>query len=160
MMLHQYCEDANRAHSHSMCVSFNLNPHTGPSVPQNFPPMNLYFYNATFIRIKWNTVDCIHHNGFITNYVVRYRELGHGETMYVNANGRMRNISGLAATTHYEFQVAAQNGAGIGVYNNGVRLFTPECKITCIRMYYCNRAFFPLQMCFSVSMEMFILITV
>ena len=70
-------------------------------------------------------MDCIHQNGNITSYSVRYGVQG-SETLEVqNVSGGVAtnaDITGLANNVTYNFEVAAVNSAGIGVYSNPVTL--------------------------------------
>ena len=73
------------------------------------------------ITVQWGAVDCIHHNGDITGYSVRYGVQGSGEgdrTVELasgDSSGGMYQISGLSAATVYTIEVAAVNNAGTGV---------------------------------------------
>ena len=72
------------------------------------------------ITVQWGAVDCIHHNGDITGYSVRYGVQGSGSTQTRNVSGgdtRQTTIPGLSSSTTYSIQVAAVNSAGIGVYS-------------------------------------------
>ena len=75
---------------------------------------------STTITVQWGAVDCIHHNGDITGYSVRYGVQGSGSTQTRNVSGgdtRQTTIPGLNPSTNYSIQVAAVNSAGIGVYS-------------------------------------------
>ena len=64
------------------------------------------------IVVLWGPVDCIHHNGDITGYIIKYGGEIHdaGETKYYV-------ITGVHDSTTLAIQVAAVNNAGIGVYS-------------------------------------------
>ena len=72
------------------------------------------------ITVQWGAVDCIHHNGDITGYSVRYGVQGSGSTQTRNVSGGSiteATISSLMPSTIYSIQVAAVNNVGIGVYS-------------------------------------------
>ena len=76
---------------------------------------------STSITVQWGTVDCIHRNGDITGYTVRYGVQGNGSTQTVNVSGggsTQTIIFGLNPSTNYTIEVAAVNSVGTGVYNN------------------------------------------
>ena len=76
---------------------------------------------SSSITVQWGAVDCIHRNGDITGYSVRYGEQGSGSTQTESVSGGATTeatISGLAAGTNYSIEVAAGNSAGTGVYSN------------------------------------------
>ena len=76
---------------------------------------------SSSITVQWGAVDCIHHNGDITGYTVRYGVQGNGSTQTVNVSGGEATqtiISELTPSTNYSFEVAAVNSVGTGVYSN------------------------------------------
>ena len=75
--------------------------------------MNVSGVTSSSITVQWGPVDCIHRNGNITGYKVKYGGKIHGstETKYV--------ITGLHT---YAVQVAAINNAGIGVYSDPLNI--------------------------------------
>ena len=76
---------------------------------------------SSSITVQWGAVDCIHHNGDITGYSVRYGVQGNGSTQTVSVSGGSvteATISSLMSSTTYSIQVAAVNSAGIGVYSD------------------------------------------
>ena len=85
-------------------------------------PTSVRVSEVTFssITIQWGAVDCIHRNGDITGYSVRYGVQGSGEgdrTVEMasgDSSGGMYQISGLSAATVYTIEVAAVNNAGTG----------------------------------------------
>ena len=82
---------------------------------------------SSSITVQWGAVDCIHRNGDITGYSVRYGVQGSGSTQTVSVSGggaTMRLISGLLASTEYSIEVAAVNNAGTGVYSNAIMQLT------------------------------------
>ena len=77
------------------------------------------------ITVQWGAVDCIHRNGDITGYSVRYGVQGSAvgdRTVEMVSGGdtTQTTISGLTPSTTYSIEVAAVNGAGTGVYSNAV----------------------------------------
>ena len=83
------------------------------------------------ITVLWGPVDCIHCNGDITGYSVRYGVQGSGGTQSVSISESAvteTTISGLNFSTNYSIEVAAVNNAGIGNYSNSI-FFTTEGKV-------------------------------
>ena len=79
------------------------------------------------ITVQWGAVDCIHRNGDITGYSVRYGVQGSGSTQTVSVSGggaTQTVISGLTASTTYTIEVAAVNSAGTGVHSNAIMQLT------------------------------------
>ena len=87
-------------------------------------PINVGTSSDTFssITVQWGAVDCIHRNGDITGYSVRYGVQGSGdrtvEMASGDSSGGIYQISGLSAATVYTIEVAAVNTAGTGVYSS------------------------------------------
>ena len=91
--------------------------------------------NSSSITVQWGSVDCIHRNGDITGYSVRYGEVGSAEgerTVVEMVSGDfsvgMYTISGLIPSTTYSFQVAAETSAGPGPYSDTVINRTCQSK--------------------------------
>ena len=96
--------------------------------------------NSTSVSVQWGPVDCVHQNGEITNYSVRYRKVsinkddigGSGcedwdiEVVWGDSSGGMTTILGLDKKTAYAVAVAAQNSAGTGVFSNPQIFHTPD----------------------------------
>ena len=72
---------------------------------------------STSITVQWGSVPCIHQNGVITEYSVRYGVEGSGSPQTVTATGNGATISDLTPSTNYTVQVAAVNSAGVGEYS-------------------------------------------
>ena len=73
------------------------------------------------ITVQWGMVPCIHQNGDITGYSVRYGVMGSGSSQTQTVSGASETettISDLMSSTTYDVQVAAVNGNGTGVYSN------------------------------------------
>ena len=83
---------------------------------------------SSTITVQWGSVPCIHQNGDITGYSVQYEVMGSGNTQVEmvsgDSSGGMATISGLAAATMYEYQVAAMTGAGTGQYSTSMTTLT------------------------------------
>ena len=105
----------------SLCSILNLS-HTAPSAAPT--SVNVPDVTSSNITVQWGAVDCIHHNGDITGYSVRYGVQGTAEgdrTVKMatgDSSGGMYTISGLSAATVYTVEVAAVNSAGTGVYSD------------------------------------------
>ena len=104
-------------------------PSTGPT------SVSVSEVTTSSITVQWGAVNCIHHNGDITGYSVRYGVQGSGEgdrTVEMasgDPSGGMYQISGLSAATVYTIEVAAVNMAGTGVYRSGLIAEIPIGKI-------------------------------
>ena len=105
--------------------------------------MSVYALNRTAITVQWGPVDCIHRNGDITGYTVRYGEVGsaEGERTVVEMvsgdfSGGMYTISGLSAATPYTVEVAAETSAGTGPYSEPVNIETPDSECAVIHVPY------------------------
>ena len=96
-----------------------LTSHTAPSAAPTSVIVSAV--TSSNITVQWGAVDCIHHNGDITGYSVRYGVQGSGSTQTRDVSGsdtRHTTIPGLNPSTTYSIQVAAVNSAGIGVYSD------------------------------------------
>ena len=89
-------------------------------------------------------MDCIHRNGDITGYSVRYVEVGSGNTQTMSVSGGTvteATISSLMPSTTYSIQVAAENIASIGRYSSAVHQLTAgmvdALKSTFIHVLFC-----------------------
>ena len=70
--------------------------------------------------IQWGAVDCIHQNGDIIGYSVRYGVQGSENIEIINVSGNAATelvITKLNSSVTYSFQVAAVNNAGTGEYS-------------------------------------------
>ena len=100
------------------------------------PPTSVSTSNVTSssISVQWGPVDCIHRNGDITGYSVRYGVVVNGSTQTMIASGgdsTEANITGLMPSTNYSIEVAAVNNVNTGVYSIPLSVIT-EGKPTCI----------------------------
>ena len=94
------------------------------------PPTSVSTSDVTSssITVQWGAVDCIHHNGDITGYSVRYGVQGSGSTQtesVTEGTTTEATISGLTPSTSYEIAIAAENSAGTGVYSEPLTVETP-----------------------------------
>ena len=86
---------------------------------------------SSSITVQWGAVDCIHHNGAITGYSVRYGVQGSGSTQTISVSGDSvteTTISGLMSFTNYSIEVAAVNNVSTGKYSGPVIVETPRSK--------------------------------
>ena len=78
-------------------------------------------------------MDCIHHNGDITGYIVQYGVQGSRTTESMNVSGDAPTevmLTGLTSATTYYIEVAAVNSAGIGEYSNPITVMTnSKCDV-------------------------------
>ena len=82
------------------------------------------------ISVQWGPVDCVHHNGDITGYSLRYGVKESGNTQTVSVSGEATTestLNGLVYATIYSIEVAAVNSAGIGDYSVPI-IFATEGK--------------------------------
>ena len=91
------------------------------AVPSANPTrVNVSEVTSTTITVHWGTVDCIHHNGNIMGYAVRYGVQGSHNTLTLNVSGdnvTETSLSSLMSSTEYVIEVAVFNSAGIGVFS-------------------------------------------
>ena len=85
---------------------------------------------GTSITVQWRPVDCIHHNGDLTGYILRYEAQESGDTQTHTARGEQATILNLMSSTTYSIKVAAVNSAGIGEFSPAIVTGTrpSECK--------------------------------
>lgn len=119
---------------------------TGEAAP-SAPPTSVLAFDVTCssISVQWGAVDCIHINGNITGYIVKYEEQdsGYMETMSIMGRNTTKvTISRLDTSTIYSIAVAAVNHGGIGVYShpimaetkgekNSLYTFNSQCVYVC-----------------------------
>ena len=97
-----------------------LTPYTAPSAAPTSVSVPDEHVTSSNITVQWGAVDCIHHNGDITGYSVRYGVQGSGSTQTSDVSGGGATnivISGLTSSTNYTVEVAAVNSVGTGVYS-------------------------------------------
>ena len=77
---------------------------------------------STTITVQWGSVSCIHQNGYITGYSVRYGSDAVNVTG--DSSGGTYIIPGLMSSTNYSIQVAAMSSASTGTYSAAVNQLT------------------------------------
>ena len=104
-----------------------------PIAPTGAPRNVTFIVNSTRVNINWRQIDCIEHNGVITNYKVVFQEQG-GSVIpgEVNVMDRTFTASGLTPHTNYIFRVAGVNSNGTGPYSNDITVLTDEDGKMCI----------------------------
>ena len=78
---------------------------------------------ASSITVQWSAVDCIHHNGDILGYSVRYGVVDNESAHTFNVSETAANINLLSATK-YEVDVAAFNAVGTGNFSEKIPVMT------------------------------------
>ena len=79
------------------------------------------------ITVQWGAVECIHHNGDITGYLVQHRAQGN-ENVTMSVSGTKATVSNLMSSTTYSIEVAAVNSAGTGVFSPVIMSMTQTSK--------------------------------
>jgi len=110
--------------------------------PVSFPapsaaPTSVHTSDVTFssITVQWGAVDCIHQNGNITGYSVRYW-VQRNSILSVNVSGGAAmalTLTGLSSSTTYSIDVAAINNAGVGKHSDSITVKT-KGKVLFIKM--------------------------
>ena len=103
------------------------------------PPSNVSVTEVTSstITVQWEMVPCIHQNGPITGYSVRYGVMGSGSSEAVSGASETETIiSDLMSSTTYVVEVAAVNGNGTGVYSNPISQLTRGLCVICIQPHH------------------------
>ncbi|CAM4711598.1 unnamed protein product [Leuciscus chuanchicus] len=101
-----------------------------PEEPPSAPPQNVIASGRTnqSIMIQWQPPAESHQNGILRGYIIRYRLTGLPvDIQYKNiSNPDVTNLllEDLIIWTNYEIEVAAYNGAGLGVYCHKVTEWT------------------------------------
>ena len=99
-----------------------------PPAPSAAPAIGMTFSDSSSsITVQWEMVPCIHRNGDITGYSVRYGEVGSGSTQTMSVSGDSvteATVSSLMPSTTYSIQVAAETSAGTGVYSDPIHQLT------------------------------------
>ena len=99
--------------------------HAAPTAPPG--PVSVLGFTSTSITIQWGLLSCINQNGNITGYSVRYGTVGSELREIVTVEGSTitsHPLTGLNSSTTYSVEVAAVNGAGIGVYSGPINQTT------------------------------------
>ena len=99
-----------------------------PSAPPSH--VTISKLTGTTITVQWEPVDCIHHNGDITSYLLQYEVQESGNTRTHTAIGEVAIILNLMSSTTYFIKVAAVNSAGTGEFSPAIITVTllSECK--------------------------------
>ena len=86
---------------------------------------------GTTITVQWRPVDCIHHNGNITGYLLQYEAQESGDIQTHTTTGVQSTILNLMSSTNYSIKVAAVNSVGTGEFSPAIIIATlpSECKI-------------------------------
>nr|XP_053782234.1 protein sidekick-1 isoform X3 [Desmodus rotundus] len=101
-----------------------------PEEPPSAPPKNIVASGRTnqSIMVQWQPPPETEHNGVLRGYILRYRLAGlPGEHQQRNISSPEANyclVTELIIWTQYEIQVAAYNGAGLGVFSRAVTEYT------------------------------------
>uniref|UniRef100_A0A2R8ME77 Sidekick cell adhesion molecule 1 n=1 Tax=Callithrix jacchus TaxID=9483 RepID=A0A2R8ME77_CALJA len=101
-----------------------------PEEPPSAPPKNIVASGRTnqSIMVQWQPPPETEHNGVLRGYILRYRLAGlPGEYQQRNITSPEVNyclVMDLIIWTQYEIQVAAYNGAGLGVFSRAVTEYT------------------------------------
>ncbi|XP_021078405.1 protein sidekick-1 [Mus pahari] len=101
-----------------------------PEEPPSAPPKNIVASGRTnqSIMVQWQPPPETEHNGVLRGYILRYRLAGlPGEHQQRNISSPEVNyclVTDLIIWTQYEIQVAAYNGAGLGVFSRAVTEYT------------------------------------
>ena len=110
---------------HKLQILFQF---VAPSAPPSH--VTISKVTGTTITVQWRPVDCIHHNGDITSYLLQYEAQESGTTQTHTAVGGQATISNLMSSTTYSIKVAAVNSAGTGEYSPPIMIVTlsSECN--------------------------------
>lgn len=101
-----------------------------PEEPPSAPPKNIVASGRTnqSIMVQWQPPPETEHNGLLRGYILRYRLAGlPGEYQRRDITSPEVNyclVTELIIWTQYEIQVAAYNGAGLGVFSRAVTEYT------------------------------------
>ncbi|XP_064423550.1 protein sidekick-2 [Latimeria chalumnae] len=101
-----------------------------PEEPPSSQPLNVIASGRTnqSIMIQWQPPPENHQNGILKGYIIRYRlsglPVGYQYKNISNPDVNNFLLEDLIIWTHYEIEVAAYNGAGLGVYSAKVTEWT------------------------------------
>ena len=101
--------------------------HTAPSAaPSNVRATS----TSSSITVQWEMVPCIHRNGEIIGYSVRYGVQGQSiQTIPVSGGDTTMTISSVMSSTNYSIEVAAVTRAGTGPYSDPITVETFQSKL-------------------------------
>ena len=102
---------------------------TFPYIVSSAPPtsVNVSDVTSSSITVHWGPVECIHHNGDVVGYSMKYgvQESGHTQTVRIlGSDSNEIILIGLHPTTAYSIEVAAVNSVGIGVYSSPTQVIS------------------------------------
>ncbi|XP_051792489.1 protein sidekick-2 isoform X3 [Erpetoichthys calabaricus] len=101
-----------------------------PEEPPSAPPQNVIASGRTnqSIMIQWQPPPESHQNGVLCGYIIRYclagLPVGYQYKNITNPDVNNLLLEDLIIWTNYEIEVAAFNGAGLGVYSSTVTEWT------------------------------------
>uniref|UniRef100_A0A673T7G1 Sidekick cell adhesion molecule 1 n=1 Tax=Suricata suricatta TaxID=37032 RepID=A0A673T7G1_SURSU len=101
-----------------------------PEEPPSAPPKNIVASGRTnqSIMVQWQPPPETEHNGVLRGYILRYRLAGlpgeHQQRNITSPEVSYCLVTELIVWTQYEIQVAAYNGAGLGVFSRAVTEYT------------------------------------
>lgn len=101
-----------------------------PEEPPSAPPKNIVASGRTnqSIMVQWQPPPETEHNGVLRGYILRYRLAGlpgeHQQRNITSPEISYCLVTELIIWTQYEIQVAAYNGAGLGVFSRPVTEYT------------------------------------
>ena len=110
-----------------VCFTAECHSCVSQTVPSAAPSSVSATGSVFNITVQWGPVDCVDQNGNITGYSVRYGTVGSElrETVTVQGGTTITGfLTGLNSSTTYSVEVAAVNGAGIGVYSGPINQTT------------------------------------
>ena len=104
---------------------------SAPSAAPSSVKVHVSNGTSTTITVQWEMVPCIHRNGEITGYSVRYGVQGRiTQTMSVSgADTTEITISNLMSSTNYSIEMAAMTRTGTGPYSDPITVETFPSKI-------------------------------
>ena len=83
------------------------------------PGLSNILTSSSSVYVTWMPVPCLHQQGVITGYKLRYSNSNKNTTVVISGQGhRMYNITGLTPSTRYTIAVAAVNDVGTGPYSD------------------------------------------
>lgn len=72
---------------------------------------------SSSITVQWEPVKCIHRNGDIIQYRVRYEAEENAQSFTAISHNTEITITALDMSTNYTIEVAAETNAGVGIYS-------------------------------------------
>ena len=129
------CMEGNNCHHICRRAKSDNLIFAAPSAPPNL--VGVTKVTSSSITVQWGAVDCIHHNGDITGYSVRYGVKGSEkvETVGVSSEDTQTTIRELLPNTLYEIHIAAVNSVGEGVDSKPIEGMKIPI-MTFIKLYY------------------------